>query len=210
MVAKITKDFTAKIKGFHVIGDVRTGKEAWKDIKKNPPDLLILDVYMPDVDGLELLQKIRMNNMKTDVIMVTAAKECGIVEQCLRLGVIDYILKPFTYERFEKSLVLYYDRRLNRIFPQFSQETLDRLLFPGNGSNEPDLPKGLQRLTMNHIIAHFKENPVFQAVDEIAQATGLSSATVQRYMKYLISHDIVEMQLTYGAKGRPEQKYKCK
>ncbi len=209
MVAKVTREFTEKVPGFGVVGEARTGLETLEFLKHQTAELVIMDVYVPDKDGLELLREFRNQQHPLDVIMVTAAKEMETVQECLRLGVFDYICKPFGFERYQASLQRY-QKRL-RVYDEMetcTQPTLDELFGAVTllGSTET-LPKGLQQETLEHIIRHLKEIPFAQTCEEIAQKTSLSKATIQRYLRYLVENDQLQKELTYGTQGRPEHKY---
>ena len=104
MVAMINEQYVCKNKQFKVAGSCRNGKEAIEFLEANPTDLVILDVYMPDMDGLETLKKIREKKISSEVIMVTAANDSGTLEETMHLGVLDYLIKPFAFERFQVAL----------------------------------------------------------------------------------------------------------
>jgi response regulator of citrate/malate metabolism len=208
-VAGIWKEFTEKDSNFTVVADVRNGEEALKILSKNRIDLIIMDVYMPEMDGYQLLLELRKKETPIDVIAVTAAKETQMIQRFFRLGVIDYIIKPCVYERYKKAL----DRflQINNAFQgeDFEQQTLDSLILNESTSQSitRKLPKGMQQITMDRIISKFNENPFSQSAEELTKETGLSIATIQRYLRYLAKEKIIKKELTYGTQGRPEHKY---
>ncbi|MBT4290709.1 response regulator [Candidatus Falkowbacteria bacterium] len=208
-VAGIWKEFTEKDSNFSVVADVRNGEEALKILKENKIDLIIMDVYMPEMDGYQLLLELRKKETSIDVIAVTAAKETQMIQRFFRLGVIDYIIKPCVYERYKKAL----DRflQINNAFQgeDFEQQTLDALILNETVSQSitRKLPKGMQQITMDRIISKFNENPFSQSAEELTKETGLSIATIQRYLRYLAKEKIIKKELTYGTQGRPEHKY---
>ena len=128
-VAQVIRQFTKRIQGFTVVGEARDGKETLEKYLENEFDLLVLDVYMPIMDGIELLHEIKKRILPIDVIVVTAAKEMKMIKQCLYLGVIDYILKPFVFERFEFSLQRYAYRYNGYRQLECTQESLDKMLY---------------------------------------------------------------------------------
>ncbi|MBU2649151.1 response regulator [bacterium] len=212
-VANIWQEFTASIPGFHIAGETRTGEEALQLMLQKKIDLLIMDVYMPDLDGLQLLYEIRKQSMPVDVVVITAAKETEVILRMLRMGVLDYIIKPCGFERFQLSLNHFKRFREKLGKAELEQKELDQILRPGDpgtGRDHRKLPKGLQDLTLKRILNCFEQNPISQSADEISKLTGLSPATVQRYLKHLDRIDRIKKELVYGSQGRPEHKYSKK
>jgi len=209
-VANIWREFTDSTPGFKVIGDAKTGEEALELIKLSRVDLVIMDVYMPDLDGVRLLYEIRKLAIPIDVIAVTAAKESDIIQKIIRMGVIDYIIKPCAFERFKLALNRFKDFRAAFNRPELEQDKIDSILYPATETppiQSRSLPKGLQRITLEKILRCFDSNPFSQSAEEISKSTGLSPTTVQRYLRHLSSQDTIKKELTYGSQGRPEHKY---
>ena len=209
-VSNIWQEFTASIPGFNIAGEARTGEEALNFLVQKKIDLLIMDVYMPDLDGVQLLYEIRKQSMPVDVMVITAAKESDIIQRMVRMGVVDYIIKPCGFERFQQSL--HYFQKFRKAFnkTELDQQQLDQILQPEreiSDSQNRKLPKGLQELTMKRVLNCFEQNPFSQSADEISKHTGLSAATVQRYLKHLNMIDMIKKDLVYGSQGRPEHKY---
>ena len=128
MVAHLNRKYLEKVDGFECIGWVKNGKEAYDFIKCDLPDLLLLDVYMPVMDGVTLLKKIREEQMKVDVIMVTSAQDSYSVDQILQMGAVDYLIKPFELERFQFAFHTYRLRHEKiRKSEQLTQEELDEI-----------------------------------------------------------------------------------
>ena len=209
-VSGIWKEFTEKIPGFEVVKEVRDGKHAYEYLTANPVDLLIMDVYMPEMDGLGLIHEIRKNDISVDIVVISAAKETDMIQRIIRMGVLDYIIKPSAFERFAMALNRFTDLQQRYGSSEMEQSALDSYfygeVFEG-GIEDRDLPKGLQQITLDKVNQFFDENPFSQSADEISGKTGLSIATIQRYLRYLTQEDILKKELTYGSKGRPEHKY---
>lgn len=209
-VSSIWQEFTTSVPDFQIAGEARTGEEALNLLLQKPVDLLIMDVYMPDMDGVQLLYKIRKQSMPLDVIIITAAKESDIIQRMLRMGVIDYIIKPCGFDRFQMALQQFKKFREALDRKELEQKQLDRILRPGSEiaeSNRRKLPKGLQEPTLKRVLKCFEQNPFSQSADDISKQTGLSPATVQRYLKHLDTSDMIKKELVYGSQGRPEHKY---
>lgn len=143
MVMDIHKRFTMSIPGFTLVGLACNGKEALKVLDQREVDLVILDIFMPELDGIDTLHQIRRNRKNVDTIVISAAHEMETVKKVMRFGAFDFIVKPFTYERFKQALESY------RSFCQseekdMDQKSIDRLLRHGSGGKHiRNLPKGL-------------------------------------------------------------------
>lgn len=208
-VSGIWKEFTMTMPEFEVVGEFRNGENALAYLSKNPVDLLIMDIYMPDMDGVQLLYEIRKKRFSLDVVAITAAKEAMIIRRVLRMGVLDYIIKPCVLERYQQALTRFKKARKILESEELEQKDLDDLLYWSTGSisGSRELPKGMQELTMNRILRCFGQNPYARSAEELAKSTGLSLATVQRYLRYLAQNGLVKKELIYGSQGRPEHKY---
>ena len=123
-------------------------------LRRNPADLVILDFYMPEMNGLELLRAIRGAGVAADVIMITAANDAATVEALTRLGVVDYLVKPFAYERFCTALDAFCRRR-SAMRGSLDQQTLDSLLHAAPAA----LPKGMQPQTLERVLACLRADP---------------------------------------------------
>ncbi|MHA6261058.1 response regulator [Sporosarcina sp. CAU 1771] len=211
-VAEINKKFTETVAGFEVCGVSSSIQEAKKMLPILEPDLVLLDVYFPDGDGIEMLRYIRNHHRSTDVILITAAKEIDVVQEAVRSGVIDYIVKPVMLDRFEKTLVKYKEQRAHLTsIDNVDQEKIDQLLHSGrkNLLKEPDIPKGIDPLTLKKV----KEKLSLLAgegvtAEEFGQSVGMSRTTARRYLEYIVSTDIISAELAYGQVGRPERLYR--
>jgi two-component system CitB family response regulator len=128
-IADIHRRFIEKIDGFSVVGAAHTGDEAKDWIVALLPDLVLLDVYLPDLLGTELMTFIQANSPETDIIFITAAAEIDIVKKAFRSGVVDYILKPLTFARFKESLLSYKEKRDSLIGDGLLQEDSIKFLW---------------------------------------------------------------------------------
>ncbi len=203
MVAMLNKKYVERNKSFRVAGLFRSGKSALKFLEENSVDLLILDVYMPSMDGLETLRHIRKNQQSVDVIMVTAANDSNSVEEALHLGVVDYLVKPFTFERFQTALDKFLAQR--EIFDgreKLNQKNIDRIVEASK--QKAEIPKGIQAKTLEILTSYLSERKgVWLASETIGAATGLTPITVRRYMNYLENCGKVIGQMNYETGGRP-------
>lgn len=211
MVQEVNRMFIEKVKGFNVIGVAANGIEGRRKVEELQPDLVLLDIFMPNEDGLKTISKLRQEQLDVDIIAVTAANDTSTVKKLLRYGVVDYIVKPFTFERLKQALEQYkemYDQ-LNRN-SKFSQDKLDEVMMQKENSKSNELPKGLQLMTLNQILEYLEQMDSPKSAEEIGLEVGLARVTVRRYLNYLETTKKVEMELTYGTIGRPIQLYRLK
>lgn len=210
MVAKLNEKYVESIDGFYVKGVVENGEDALKYCRKSKIDLIILDIYMPKLDGISLLKELRKKFMMIDVILVTAAKETQNIDAALKLGAVDYLIKPFDYERLKNSLESYANRyRVLNSLETVKQEELDRLTKGFDNKRDIGLKKGLHKKTLERIRIFMKKNSKKYLFSEVvAEEMALSKVTVRRYLEYLEAIGEVRIEVEYGSVGRPSLKYK--
>ena len=212
MVAQLNAAYLERLEGFCVVGQFSNGREALEYLRENPVDLAIVDVYMPVCSGIELLRRLRSEWNRTAVIMITAATEMNVVDEALHLGIEDYIIKPFSYDRLRESLLRFRDKTsLVRGSGVVSQDMVDRLL--GNQPSRPhpddSLPKGLNAKTMATIRAVLEREPQGDhTCESISAASGLSRVTVRHYLNYLIDTGMLDSAIDYETGGRPRVLYR--
>ena len=213
MVAAINRQYVEMNPSFHVSGSFRNGRDGLDHIRKKPVDLVILDYYMPLMDGMEFLEQLDQLEKKPDVIMVTAANETETVKGLLGAGVMDYLVKPFEYARFERALEQFLKKQelLGGGSRSLSQSEIDRLL-PGKAAAEAGparMQKGLQEHTLETIRQYMKEHKDRSFTsEEIAEQVHLSRVTIRRYVNYMLeAHEIVS-GIDYKTGGRPSIQYR--
>lgn len=210
MVAELNKRFIETIQGFKIVGIVRDGEEALHYLMNKKVDLMILDVYMPRLDGISLLKKIRNQFISVDVILVTAAKETDNINEVLKLGAVDYLIKPFEYERLKSSLENYKARfQLLKNNGIVEQADIDIITKSDIKNRATTLQKGLHKKTLERVrhIMNTKDGGVVTSGD-IADKMQVSKVTIRRYLEYLITIGEVKLEIEYGALGRPSHLYK--
>lgn len=215
-VAEVNRQYIEKVEGYRVQNVVNSGKEAITYLKgaKCIPDLILLDIYIPDVEGLDLLWQIRNTYHEIDIIVVTAAKEVAMIQEALRGGIFDFIVKPFDHVRFEQTLKRYKEfREYLDSNKELSQEDIDLIKgfkeipssYSTTGSNHP---KGIDPITLKEISRLFEEKKVEEiTAAELSMLIGTSRSTARRYLEYLVMINKIETKLIYGSVGRPERKY---
>lgn len=210
-IAEIHRRFTEKIEGFKVIGTATTGEQALEWLELVKPQLVLLDVYLPDMQGTEIVSFIRQHLQDTDIIMITAASEVDVVRKAFRGGAADYIVKPLMFERFQKSLESYRNKvKQFKENEQLSPEQIKSLWSQANEEkNENELsPKGIDPLTLNKITKYVsKIESTGVTAEMLSKEAGVSRSTARRYLEYLISEKKIYAELIYGSVGRPERRY---
>lgn len=210
MVAMINEQYIKRNKSFQLVGKCKDGAAALSFLEQNSVDLIVLDVYMPHIDGLETLRAIRNRQIPVDAIMVTAANDRSSVEEALHLGIVDYLVKPFTFDRFQMALEKYISQsNAFRDFDTLNQKNIDHIIDNSRKKSEDPFPKGIQEKTLQLIMEYLKENnSVWFTGDEIAENVGLTGVTVRRYMNYLAESGRVIGEMDYETGGRPCMRYK--
>lgn len=212
MVAEINQQFALKTPGIQVVATFHNGTDALQFLSGTHIDLLLLDLYMPGFSGLELLRELRRQQNDVDVIMITAAKDAKHIQKALQLGITDYLIKPFKYERFSEALDKYLLRhKLMQTGLSFTQSDIDQLLHTrqiSEKSKELELQKGLQRKTLDLITSCLKEHAGAYLTSEfIASSVNLSQVTTRRYLNYLVETDVIQSRMNYSTGGRPCMEY---
>jgi len=211
-IAEIQRIFTEKIECYSVVGIAHSISEAEEMVSVLEPDLVLLDIFFPDGNGIDLLWKIRAEQKKTDVVLITAAKEVEFFEEALRGGVFDYILKPLVFNRFAKTLEKFKEHRkkLNKI-STISQQDVDRFLHQtnkGTVKNE-EMPKGIDPITLKKVTAIFETvGSEGISAEKAGILIGVSRTTSRRYLEYMVANGIITADLCYGTQGRPERMYR--
>lgn len=211
MVAMINEQYVRKNKNFNVSGSCRNGQEAIAFLEEHKVDLVILDVFMPIMDGVETLKKIREGKFNTEVIMVTAANDTATLENTMHLGVIDYLIKPFAYERFQVALEKFaaHASALKEA-NVLDQNSVDNIISNTKKLSPKDYPKGIQEKTLNLILSCLECKKSWTTGDCIAETVGLSSVTIRHYMNYLVQEGQVTESINYETGGRPSMLYTLK
>ena len=210
-VARIHHAYVDKIEGFAVIGEAHTAAESIESIAALRPELVLLDLYLPDGHGLDLLRRMRDTEPHPDVIVITAARDVGSVRTAMQLGAIHYLVKPFGFPALAERLTAYRDlrERLTALDAEADQADVDALysLLRGPAALPPIPPKGHSAPTLELVRDAVRSARGDTSAAEVADLVGISRPTAQRYLSYLAQHGVVRLQLRYGTTGRPEHRY---
>ncbi len=206
MVAEINKRYLSKIDGFHLAQIANSVDEAIRLLGKEDIQLILLDIFMPGKQGLELLAYLRKNELEIDVIIISAASDLERIKKALRYGVVDYLIKPFEFERFNEALITYqHQTRFIDKQGAVSQQELDNyLLHRDEAAIVEELPKGLTKDTLKQVwdaVQELKVGPF--STEEAANVVGISKVSVRKYLNFLKDLGILDVKVIYGTIGRP-------
>ncbi len=216
MVRQINSKFLNKIEGFSLEKAVTNLSEAKEFLMNNTVDLILLDVFLPNENGIDLLKWLRKNEISSDVILITADKSIDRIKDAFRYGVVDYLIKPFTFDRFKESLDIFRER-LNSFKNNktIEQSELDKLILNNKNKESIDeelklnLEKGLNKYTYNSIMNELNNiNEEYFTTEELSEKLGIAKVTVRKYLDYMSKHGQLEKIIEYGKIGRPLYKYK--
>lgn len=207
--ASVHRSYTERLQGFTVVGEAHTGEEALALIRRLQPGLVLLDIYLPDMSGLEVMRRVRTEGLPVDVIAVTAAKDVETLRGAMQGGVLHYLVKPFLFDTFRERLERYatLKRRLEKM-REANQEDVDKLFSLLRAEGRDGLPKGISSPTLGLVVEALRDANAALTAIEVGVRAGISRGTARRYLDYLATAGTVELSLRYGAAGRPEHLYR--
>ena len=214
MVAELNRIYVERVADFKVVASARSAAEGLAALQAQPVDLLLLDIFMAGQTGMDLMTEIRHLGLDVDVIFVTAARDARTIGNALKLGALDYLIKPLEFERLQQALEGYREtHRLIGTEQSLSQTELDAALSrgPREVPGEIELPKGLDRSTLSRvgqaILDLPGETPWFTS-EELAGLVGISRVSVRKYLEYLCGLKVLKMEPSYGGMGRPVHRFR--
>jgi len=198
--------YVGRVQGFEVVGCAGTGADALRRLASAQVDLVLLDVHLPDTNGLEVLRRMRAAGHTTDVIMVTRARDLAVVRAAIAYGATQYLVKPFTFSAVRAKLEGYLSYR-EPTGPVLAQDDVDGLFGALRGTVDAGgLPKGISRESLDAVAAALQEAP--RTAVEVAADLGASRVTARRYLEYLVETGLAVRHARYGTTGRPQTEYR--
>ena len=208
-VAELHCAYVERVRGFELVGRANTGASALESVDQLRPDLVLLDIYLPDISGLEVLRRLREDDhLPVDVVAITAARDVNSLRSAMRGGVVHYMIKPFLFPTFEEKLLSYaaaHDRmtRLGKA----EQGDVDRIFGALRSARNESLPKGLSDATLDLIVQVLGKSQSGLTATAVAEAAGVSRVTARRYLDHMCQLGRAEVTMRYGGPGRPEHRY---
>ena len=215
MVMDINSRFLQKLEEFKLVKAASSIAQAREFISQQPVDLILLDLYLPKESGLEFLKWLRQTEQVTDVILITADRSSTMIQEAFRYGAVDYLIKPFTFERFKEALLKFSERHhfINTL-ETIDQTELDKYI--AKGLSEPDheagdgtYAKGINKYTYQLVWREIiSQGTNFATAEEISERSGIARVTVRKYLEFMAEESQVEKEVEYGKVGRPQHKYR--
>lgn len=213
-VAGIHAAYVSRTEGFEVVGQAHTAAEARSQTILLQPELVLMDIYLPDGDGLDVVRDLLEQQQPPDVMIVSAARDLAAVRTAMQLGAVHYLIKPFGYQLLAERLVAYQRlrRRIDRVGREPEQNEVDELfeLSRAPGSATARSTKGHSAPTIELVRDAVRASGGDISAVEVSERVGISRATAQRYLSYLERHGVLKLQLRYGTTGRPENRYRMR
>jgi response regulator of citrate/malate metabolism len=204
--------YIERVPGFSVVGHVRSGAEALQRLSGDRVDLVMMDIYLPDMSGLDVLRRMRWAGNMADVVAVTRARDLSVVRAAVSFGAIQYLLKPFTFATVRHRLMSY--QQYLSMLPEdehlLAQHEIDHLLRRPRDVGVDDLPKGISPESLRAIVLALEQAGTANGASavEVAYSSGTSRVTARRYLEYLHACGVVVRGARYGGAGRPEVEYR--
>ncbi|MFC0268053.1 response regulator [Kushneria aurantia] len=214
MVMKLNVDYLARLGDMTLVGRCSDVTTALVVLEREPVDVVLLDIYLGRRSGLEIAGWLREREIDTDVVLITAASEGDTVREARRLGVTDFLIKPFEFRRFREALETCRQRRrtLEVLGTQVDQQALDNLFRADSqrAGRISGLPKGLTAHSLAQVCQTILSLTAEEfSTEQLAEAAGMSRVSIRKYLKYLSDRDILSESFSYGQVGRPSFSYRC-
>jgi response regulator of citrate/malate metabolism len=212
VAAEAHAEYVGRVPGFEVAGQARTGAEALRQLGRTEIDLVLLDMYLPDMHGLDLIRSMRAAGHSADVIAVTVARDASVIRAAVAYGIVYYLVKPFAFRTLHDKLEHYRQYRDRAATGQrfITQHQVDDLLAGLHGAASMDLPKGMSRESLDAVVAALDNAGTALSAAEVAEVVGASRVTARRYLEYLAGAGLAMRQARYGTAGRPEVEYRLR
>ena len=211
-VAKAHAEYVGRVPGFEVAGQARTGAEALRQLGRTEIDLVLLDMYLPDMHGLDLTRSMRAAGHSADVIAVTVARDLSVIRAAVAYGIVQYVVKPFTFRTLHDKLEHYRQYRDRAAKGQrfVTQHQVDDLLASLHGAAPSGLPKGIGMESLDAVVAALESSGTALSAAQVAEVVGASRVTARRYLEHLAEAGLAQRQARHGRPGRPKVEYRLR
>ena len=216
-------EYVRRLAGFEVAGVAADGREAMRLLRDSSTvtpgqpavssvDLVLLDMNLPDIHGLDLCRRIRAAGLEVDVIAITAVRDVAVVRASVTLGIVLYLIKPFTFKTFAEKLEAYRGFRAQWEVPDAlaTQSEVDASFASLRAPGQPQLEKGLSADTLDAVIHAVRSSATALSAGELAARLELARVTARRYLEHLVADGVLERAPRYGSPGRPEYEYRAR
>ncbi|GAA1192102.1 response regulator [Prauserella alba] len=212
-VARNHADCVASMRGFTVAGVVHTGAAALQAVESHRPDLVLLDLYLPDMSGIDVLRQLRTTagaaGTPADVLVISALRDVDSVRRAMHGGAVYYLIKPFDLDTLRDQLERFAATRdkLSGV-DQVTQRDVDSVFGVQRPATRQELPKGLTAETARLVADTLRAAGSDLSAVEVAERAGIARVTARRYLEYLCADGRAELRMRYGSAGRPEHRYR--
>ncbi|MFG1927328.1 response regulator [Cryptosporangium sp. NPDC048952] len=202
--------YVERVPGFAVAGKALTAADALREMGRTEIDLVLLDMHLPDMHGLDICRRMRARGHRADVVAVTSARDLNTVRAAVSLGIVQYLIKPFVFPTFAEKLEQYaaYRSKLAGGGQLSGQHEVDRALALLHGRGQTALPKGMSPESLDAVTAALRTGSAPLSASEIAEDLGMSRITARRYLEHLTDAGLATRAARYGRAGRPELEYR--
>jgi response regulator of citrate/malate metabolism len=210
VAAEAHETYVGRVPGFEVAGVAHTGRDAMRILSERPVDLVLLDLHLPDGNGLDITRALHAGGGRADVIVVTSARDLPTVRAAVSQGVVQYLLKPFTFTSLRQKLERYaqFREQLAGTGEAAGQGEVDRALASLRGVDTGSLPTGLSQETLESVERALRAADRGLAASEVAEQCGMSRVTARRYLEHLTESGVLRREPRYGGPGRPQVEYR--
>lgn len=209
-VAELHAAYLERIGGFSLLAMAHTAAAALQQARTTEPDLILLDIYLPDRSGLDVIRELRQSSAPSvDVIAITAARDVGTIRAAMSSGAMHYLIKPFTFNAFQEKLQSYAHARTRlEAIGDATQADVDTVYGALRTPADVAPPKGISSATRDLIVDRIRDAVEPMSAEEVARVTGVSRVTARRYLDHLCRTQRVMLDLEYGSPGRPKHRYR--
>lgn len=209
-IAELHSQFIQQIPGFHTIGIARTIKEAVQLIGTLKPSLILLDNYLPDGQGIDLMHSLKANKLSPDIVFLTAANDLETVKDAMRCGTFDYLIKPIACDRLQNTFQRYLRyRNTMRHAVTVNQRYVDEMFsFQANEGLCRCQPKGIDEFTLDKVKEAFSNPDICHTAESLGNLIGISKTTARRYLEHCAALTYLHAEVIHGKVGRPERVYR--